>query len=283
MQIDRLEGPFGMVVSGADPRHLTDEDLKHLLLTLYRNRFVVIKTGGLSQDDYLAFARRVGEPIRINLSEADYPEIAKITNVGIDIAKEKKSAAHWHSDQSFKKEVSSVTMLYSVQAPDEGGDTLFCDLAGAYAALSETDRTRIDDLIVEHRHGVSIASRPGDHVPVPPRGWDQSTTVRHPLVRKHPVTGERTLYAITGTSQGIVGMNQEEARQLLQDLCDHAFQEPFLSQHHHEVHDLVLWDNPTTMHSASPIGAATGPHDTRLIHRISLRGYPSFFDTTEAR
>jgi taurine dioxygenase len=150
-----------------------------------------------------------------------------------------------------------------------------------FDALSESVKAAIEDLIVEHRHGVSVVARPGDHTPIPPRGWDPGHAVYHPLVRRHPITGTRTLYAISGTSQGIKGMAQAEAEELLEELCVHAFQDRFLTQHTHAAHDLVMWDNPTTMHSATPIAAATGPHDTRLIHRISLRGRPSVFASSD--
>ena len=144
--------------------------------------------------------------------------------------------------------------------------------AAAYQALDDATKQRIEGLVVEHRHGVSVAARPGDHVPVPPRGWDQSRTAYHPLVRRHPVTGTKTLYAPTGTSQGIRGMAPGPATALLQALCDHAFQDRFITQHAHRTHDLVMWDNPTVMHCATPLAVATMPEDTRLIHRISLRG-----------
>ena len=278
--IEPLNGSFGIQVRDIDPHDLSDDALKELLLALYGHRVCVLRTKGLTKETFLAFARRVGEPILLRIGDTEgYPEISSITNIEIDTAREKRGAAHWHSDQSFKEEVSSVTMLYSAQAPEIGGETQFCDMAAAYAALPESDRDRIDNLMVEHRHGISISARPGDHTPIPPKGWDQATSVYHPLVRSHPVTDEKTLYAISGTPQGIRGMDLAEAAQLLQDLCDHAFQDHFITRHKHSVHDLVMWDNPTTMHSATPIAAATGPNDTRLIHRISLLGYPSFFTT----
>lgn len=273
----RLEGRFGIEVKNVDVPNLSNDELKRLLLTLYENRFVVLRTGGLTRDELVTFSRRVGNPILLNRDASDHPEIARITNIGMDTARIRRGAAHWHTDQSFKEEVSSVTMLYSVQAPSSGGETLFCDMVAAYDALPDSTKERIDDLIVEHRHGVSVAARPGDHIPVPPKGWDQATTVYHPLVRRHPLTGQKTLYAIAGTSQGIQGMAYSEAKRLLKELADHAFQERFINKHAHAVHDLVMWDNPTTMHSATPIAAATGPHDTRIIHRISLRGTPSVF------
>ncbi|MCY4057896.1 MAG: TauD/TfdA family dioxygenase [Gammaproteobacteria bacterium] len=272
----RLSGNFGAEVPQAHVTSLTDAALKQILLCLYAERFVVLRTAGLTKRRFVEFARRVGDPIRLS-GDTDFPEIAHITNVGIDAKARRLGAAHWHTDQSFRNQASSITMLYSAKAPGQGGETEFCDMAGAYAALPEPTKRRIEDLTVIHRHGVSVAARPGDHVPIPPKGWDQSTTVTHPLVRRHPVTDQKTLYAITGTSQGIVGMEQGEAESLLNELCDHAFQERFVARHKSRVHDLILWDNPTTLHSATPIRAATGPKDTRLLHRISLRGTPSVF------
>ena len=275
-----LDENFGAEVPRVDVTSLTDAALKRILQCLYRQRFVVLRTAGLTKAQFVAFARRIGDPIRLS-GDPDFPEIANITNVGVDTKADRRGAAHWHTDQSFRNQVSSITMLYSVNVPVQGGETRFCDMAGAYAALPEPTKRRIEDLTVIHRHGVSVAARPGDHVPIPPKGWDQSTTVTHPLVRRHPITGQKTLYAITGTSQGIVGMDQAEAESFLNELCDHAFQDRFVAAHKYRVHDLILWDNPTTMHSATPTAAATGPEDTRLLHRISLRGTPSVFSRAE--
>ena len=276
LSIEPLDGNFGVEVRLVDVPRLADADLRHLLLCLYDQRFVVLRTCGLTKAQFVEFARRVGEPIRLS-GDPEYPEIARITNIDTDTKTRRLGAAHWHTDQSFRDEVSSVTTLYSVQAPKRGGETKFCNMAAAYSALPESTKRRIEDLVVIHRHGVSVVARPGDHVPIPPRRWDQSTTVTHPLVRRHPITGIKTLYAVTGTSQGIEGMEPSEAKTLLSELCDHAFADRFVARHAYRVDDLIMWDNPTTMHSATPMAAATGPDDTRLLHRISLRGNPSVF------
>lgn len=276
MKIERLPGPFGADVSEVDLASCSDDDLETILRSIYDERFAVIRTGGLHDEDFVRFGYRCGQPVRFD-ETADIPELFHVTNIDVDTAAYARGAAHWHTDLSFTPLKASFTMLYSVAAPKEGGETRFCNLAAAYDALPESTRAEIEDLVVEHRHGVSVSARPGDHTPIPPEGWDQSTTVSHPLVRRHPVSGRRTLYAITGTSQGIRGMDPASGAALLNELCDHAFQAPFLTSHRHRVHDLVIWDNPTTMHSATPIGAATGPGDTRILRRMSLHGKPSVF------
>ena len=286
MNINRLQ-PFGGEVTDVDLVTCSDDSLEEILMTLYDERFLAIRTGGLSDADFVRFAYRVGDPIRLR-ERAEPPEIFPVTNVDVDTAKVSKDslmvsaapinhAAHWHTDLSFTKIVASITMLYSVAAPKKGGATRFCNMAAAYDALPESMKSEIDELTVEHRHGVSVSARPDDHSPVPPEGWDQSVTVFHPLVRRHPITGRKTLYAITGTSQGIKDMDHASGVKLLNDLCEHTFQERFVSLHQHRPEDLVMWDNPTTMHKATPFHTATGPDDTRIIRRISLRGTPSIF------
>ena len=272
-----LPGPFGIEVQYCDPRTLTEETVRELLETLYSNRILVIKTNGLSKVEFSELASQMGEPIRLSSAE-NHGEIAQISNADVNTVYSKLGAAHWHTDQSFRRHVSSVTMLHSKKAPLQGGETRFCDMAAAYRALPESTKVEIADLYVEHRHGVSVSARPGDHKPIPPKGWDRDYTVYHPIVRRHPVTGESTLYGITGSSQGIRDMDSDRATELLNDLCRRAFQEEFMSSYKHEVGDILLWDNPTVMHAASPIAASTDESNTRLLWRISLRGYPAYFN-----
>lgn len=276
MRIDALKSNFGCVVSDIDIPTLDDENLREILTRLYSDRFLVLKTDGLGKSDYRDFARRIGEPIPLS-RDAAFPEIAHISNLETSTAKSRLGAAHWHTDQSFKQTVSSITMLYSVQAPETGGETKFCDMAAAYDALPDSTKHEIDELVVEHRHGISVSAPSGDHKPLPPPGWDKNYTAFHPLVRQHPETGQKTLYAVTGTAQGIRGMPNEEAIALLNSLTAHVLQPHFTARYQHQAHDVVMWDNPTVMHSATPIDQATSSRDSRLLWRISLRGSPSLF------
>ena len=274
--VEPADGSFGVVVSDLDPTNMSDAQLRQLLTLLYSQRFVVLKTSGLEKRDYVAFAKRIGTAIPLS-NDVLFPEIAEISNLKVNTRKKRLGAAHWHTDQSFRSAVSSVTMLHSLACPKLGGETKFCDMVSAYNALSQEMKIKIEDLVVVHRHGVSIVARPGDHVPIPPRGWDKTITAFHPLVRKHPVTKQKTLYAITGTSQGIIGMNPNEAKELLELLCEHTFTDSFVTSYKHEVRDIVMWDNPTTMHSATAIDEASCAADTRILLRISLKGAPPIY------
>ena len=88
--IERLPGNFGVEVKAVDIPNLADHTLKDLLQTLYENRVVVLRTSGLTRDEYVKFARRVGEPIYLRANPDEYPEISIITNVNKDTAKAKR-------------------------------------------------------------------------------------------------------------------------------------------------------------------------------------------------
>jgi len=271
-----LPGNFGVEIVDPDVATMSDDALRELLFALYTNRIAVLRTGDLTEAEYVDFARRIGDPLLLIPNKVEYPEIIPVDNLREDIQKTKHSAAHWHTDQSFTSPLASVTMLHSIAAPPSGGETHFCNMAGAYDALSESTRSEIDEMEVVHRRGVSIVARPEEHAPPVIKHWDYRT-VHHPLVRSHPITGRRTLYAISGSSQGIRGMPDAEAKRLQGTLCENRLAARFLSSHRHRVGDILMWDNPTTMHKASPIGQATGPDDARVLWRISMTGIPSVF------
>lgn len=276
MKIEPASGAFGARVTDLELADSSDAELRELLMAVYEHRFVAVPSTVLDDDAFVRFGYRVGDPVRFD-STAEHPELFHITNVGIDTADSARGAGHWHTDMSFTPHRPSLTILYSIAAPLVGGETRFCDLAAAYEALPATMQADIDDLTVIHRHGVAVTAGPDEHTPVAPEGWDESTTVRHPLIRRHPITGRKTLFAIKGTCQGIEGMNRDDGIKLLNELCAHAFQAQFVTNHRHRPKDLVIWDNPTTLHRATPIQAATGPDDTRIIRRLSLFGRPPVF------
>ena len=288
--VNPLPGSFGVEVTDIDVAsdEFSDEEFKKLLSVLYENRLVVIREQKLTKAEYLAFGKRCGSPIRHVINQermSDFPDILTITNTfqkgyaGTVENKPRNGAAQWHTDQSYDAAPATSTMLYSIEAPEVGGETLFCDLMSAYNALPEETQTEIDSLEVEHLWGRGIAARPGDISP-PTLSEEQLNNIPqivHPLVKKHPVTGRKTLYSIAGTSRGIIGMPVDEARKLLLGLGDHAFQDRYVTKHKYRKNDITLWDTTSTMHTATPVKELPRPEDVRVLYRISVRGIPLVF------
>ena len=282
MRVKQFDAPFGVEVLGIDVANdVTDQVMGQLTSLLYQHRLLVLRAQHLSPKEYLEFGRRWGRAHPHVLDHArmkGFPEILPIGNV-TERAREdavRNGAVQWHTDQSYEQEPASATMLYSIKAPHEGGETQLTDQVAAYNELNSDMKGKISDLMVLHQYG---AGRVGDdEYPASPiktqKQKDRLPVVRHPLVRRHPVTGHAALYGVSGTSFGIEGMDEVEGVALLSALKEHALEEQFIYRHKYSVGDIALWDTLSTMHSATPIHFASGETDSRLLYRISVKGLP---------
>jgi taurine dioxygenase len=281
MIVERLDGPFGVRVKGLDLSAGADAALiRRLAELLYRHRVVAIAGQSLTEDQYLAFGRQWGRPhphALVHKRMAGYPEMMIVGNTFKRAAND-TPAVFWHTDQSYEAEPAGCTMLYAVMAPEVGGETAFADMVAAYAALDEETQRQIEPLEAMHFYGAA-SGRDGENKAsalladqrraVPP--------VPHRLVRRHPVTGHKALYAVAGTPFSVKGMDDAAAAALLERLKRHALQPRFTSKYKYSVGDIAIWDTLSTLHSATPIKPATGPNDSRLLWRISCKGLPTGF------
>jgi len=278
-----LDGPFGQAVYGVDlAAGVSDDEFLTLSQALYRHRLLVLKQQNCDKDAYLRFGRQWGVPIQHVIDTArmpGYPDLLEVGNVTRrwrDYSR--NTAVFWHTDQSYEADVASATMLYAQKVPDVGGETRILDMKAAYDDLDEDARARIDELIAVHFYGAT-AGRDGEH-PTQQLTDAQAATVppvAHPLVRAHSITGERTLYAVSGTPRAIEGMPQEASDALLRSLKDHCVQDKYIYAHKYEVGDIGIWDTQMTMHSAVPMDDPDGPGTERLLWRISVRGTPGLY------
>jgi taurine dioxygenase len=170
--------------------------------------------------------------------------------------------------------------LYSIEAPETGGETLFADMFQAYDDLSDEMKSRIEGLKAIHFYGKGVAGREGEYGPSPldtQEERDEDTGAYHLLARPHPVTGRIALFSPAGSSRGIVGMDDGEAKELLNELAEHALQPKYTYKHKWSVGDLEAHDCSSTMHAATVISAATGPKDTRFLYRVCTKGKPGIY------
>ncbi len=283
-----LDAAFGAEIHGVElADDIADRDMRTLVEALHAHRVIVIRDQGLDKDRFLRFGRQWGDPIPHVLDHMrmeGYPELMTVGNTEERDrdAKIRNGAALWHTDQSYEKVPASATMLYSILAPREGGETQFCDMAGAYDSLDAPTRERIDSLEVAHKYG--RGRRIAGEVEVNPIINDDQDRrvppVHHPLVMRHPVTGRKALYAIGHGAYAVRNMASAEAGALLDSLKAHALREKHIYRHHYRRGDLVIWDTLQTMHAASPIAFATSPENARLLWRISVRGLPKILSRT---
>jgi len=281
--ITPLDAVLGAEIRGVDIGAGVGDSLMRMLTdALYAHRVIVIKGQRLDEEQYLRFGRQWGAPIPHVLDHMrmpGYPELMTVGNTEKrdEDPKIRNGAALWHTDQSYEKVPASATMLYSIIAPERGGETQYCDMATAYDNLDEVTKQRIDDVEVAHKYG--RGKRRAGEPPVNPIINDEQDRrvppVYHPLVMHHPITGRKALYALGHGAHAVKGMPDEEAQEFLDTLKDHAIQERHIYRHKYAVGDLVVWDTLQTMHAATPIDIATSRADSRLLWRISVRGRPA--------
>lgn len=153
----------------------------------------------------------------------------------------------WHSDSSYAVVPAKYSLLSARLIPSWGGRTEFADMRAAYDALDERTRAEVEDLICEHsllhsRGTVGLTEFTPEEV-------ENFKPVLQRLVRFHPSTGRKSLF-LSSHAGAIVGWTIPEARSFLRDLTEHATQREFVYSHQWRQHDLVMWDNRTTMHRA---------------------------------
>lgn len=151
----------------------------------------------------------------------------------------------WHSDSSFRVIPAKWSLLSARVVNPVGGNTEYADMRAAYDALDAGTKTLIDDLVCEHSLMYSRGLLGMHDYSEEERAMFKP--VRQRLVRRHPVTGRKSLY-LSSHAGAIVGMPMADARILLRDLTEHATQPQFVYAHRWHVGDFVMWDNQRTMH-----------------------------------
>jgi alpha-ketoglutarate-dependent 2,4-dichlorophenoxyacetate dioxygenase len=171
----------------------------------------------------------------------------------------------WHSDSSFKVVPAKYSLLRAVSVPSRGGNTEFAYMPAAYDALDDETKAEIEDLVCEHSQIFSRQQLGFFDLTDEERA--RFAPVRQRLVRRHPVTGRKSIY-LSSHAGSILGWPVPEARAFLRDLVEHATRRQFVYAHRWSVGDLVMWDNRQTMHRARPFPA----HEPRDMRRTTLMG-----------
>jgi alpha-ketoglutarate-dependent taurine dioxygenase len=276
LDFSALAPGFGAEARGVDLSQPLDERaFREIEQAFFRAQVLVLRAQRLGARQFLEFARRFGPPEPHVIDQFHHPEQADIlilsnrTRNGEPVGLA-DAGTYFHTDYSYLDVPARCTMLYSIEVPKKGGDTLFADQYAAYDDLPETMKRRIDGLIGLHHYGNrdDLDERSRTVASVLTEEQKQKVTwVRHPIVRRHPVTGRNALYAVSGTSFAIEGMPEREALALLDELKQHATREKYQLRLKYGVGDLVIWDNASLLHSAT----LTDRDDPRTLWRITIK------------
>jgi len=284
MQIDRLKGPFGVAVSDVDLATDTSDALVgELIGLLYEHQILAIRGQRLSDEAYVRFGYRWGKPLTFSVKDhrkEDHPEMIRITNRADTPSRYRDGALHWHSDSTHEEVPASVTMLYGIETPARGGETLLASTALAWDALSDDMKARIDGMTGLHCLGGS-PDLPGEKIPFMAEHTALHGIRKHPLAMRHSVTGRKAIFT-SGTAFGAEGLERDEGRALIDTLRRHITRPEFTTSYKIEAGDIFLWDNFQTLHSATEIEYSDEDGKRRLLYRISTKGVPDLCCQAEA-
>jgi taurine dioxygenase len=174
---------------------------------------------------------------------------------------------HFHTDQCHQERPAMASMLYSLEVPSRGGNTLFANAYMAYETLPEPMKQQLEGRKALNAYDYDNASmRRGTQL------RDGIPSCWHPIVRTHPATGRKALYVNRLMTVAIEGMAETEGNALLNALFDHQEQPQFVYEHVWRPHDVLLWDNRCTLHARTDFSAA----ERRLMRRLTILGEKPF-------
>jgi len=250
-------------------------DFREVWDAFFASQVLVFRNQRLTASRYLEFAERFGKPEPHVIDQFHHPEHADILILS-NVQKDGKptgladAGTYFHTDYSYLDVPARCTLLYSIQVPKQGGDTLFADQYAAYDDLSSSLKTQIQDLVALHHYGNRDDLDKSSRTVASVLSEEQENTmawVRHKVARRHPITGRTALYSVSGSSFRIEGMPDDEAVSLLDELKRHATQEKYQLRLKYGVGDVVVWDNASLLHSAT----LTAPADPRTLWRITIK------------
>ena len=271
--VEPTAGPFGAFVHGLDLRHpLEPATAASLRQAWLRHQVLVFPDQDLSFGDLEAVANKFG-PIGEDPYFRPVPGQAHVVALNRDADETSPLFADvWHSDWSFMPSPPAGTLLYGVEIPAIGGDTLYADQYAAYDSLSRPLQELIEGLMGIHsaRRGYSKQGQYGDRdvgrSMAIVSSDDAMSTQLHPLVRTHPETGRRALYCSLAYTIGIDGLEDDAANEILGELFAHVALDESIYRHRWLPGMVVLWDNRCLVH------AATGGYEghRRLLYRLTI-------------
>ena len=271
IEIIPLSDAIGAEIRNVDLREpLTYAAARTIEQAWYDHVIVLFRDQDISLEQQKAFGANYGEiAIRVRdgttRAEREMGEnvmlISNIRENGEQIGKLPDGEMMFHSDTPYVENPQKATLLYAIEVPTKGGETLFSNSYKVAETLPEDVKRRIAG-----RKALQIYDYNTDDVPTGNFDRSKHPHFEHPIFRKHPETGRTSLFVSELMTDGIIGLPEDESRQLLQILFGHQRKEEFVYAHAWRPGDMLMWDNRCSVHARNDF-----PGDQRrLLRRITL-------------
>jgi taurine dioxygenase len=270
--ITPLTGHTGAEVTGLDFTGPVDADTRTVLNKAFSEHHVlVMRDQHFEPDQFKEAVQLFGELHGHDKKERHvpgHPDIECISNEEIVNGRRIIPGETFHTDHSNHPRPPKATTLFAVALPSSGGDTQYVNMHDAYDDLPEATKQKVDGLKAVHVYQSKYSPRAlsglndDSRSQLPPPGV-------HPLVRTHPENGRKGLFLNPVRIESIIGMDDQDALKLIDDLMQHATQKKYEYRHKWHYGDWVMWDNRSVMHQANPDYDMS---ERRYLYRLMLKG-----------
>ena len=276
LNIRPLDDALGAEVSGLDlSQPLSDAEQDAIQRAFLDCHLLCFRSDPLSPHDFSALSRHFGDPQRQLIRKTRHGDIPEVSMLDSTYKRQEDKPADfrlnrkagWHTDDSYFEVPAKITLLQSIEIPDSGGHTLFCNTRTAYEDLTDEEKRRVDGLQAVHAYDTMRA--PARAAKRTKEEEAETPEVVHPLIRTHEDTGAKAFYFNPNRTDRIVGMARAESDALLDWVHETVTQDKYRYDHKWRVGDILIWDNRCLVHAVNvdfPVG------QTRLHQRILLKG-----------
>ena len=277
IDVKPIAGALGAEIDGLDlGQPLDDETFGAVRQAFLDHQVIFLRDQTFTPESQIAFARRFGALDIHRFAEGlpDHPEVLPVVKEASD--RSSNFGGMWHSDVTFYEEPVLGSVLYAIETPPYGGDTMFANMYLAYETLSDGMKGMLEGLTALHsasrsygRTGWTYRRYASGNQSLKLRsGVDAEKMVEHPVIRTHPETGRRSLFVNRSNTHCFNGWTEEESEPLLQYLYAHSERPEFTCRFRWQDKSVAFWDNRCVMHRA-----LNDYHGFRReMHRVTISG-----------
>jgi len=258
-------------IRGVDvSKGVTDSEFATIIEAWHRYQVILLRDQDLpTEEQQVEFAQRFGELAEVHTLEyqGNHPAVMYIGN----LKEEGKSEGalplgemEFHIDQCYQPRPAKGTMLYAIEIPSAGGETVFANGYMAYERLPSSVRSRIEGLRATHVYDYGGKGTDRKNMVSIEEGISRA----HPIGRTHPATGRKSLFVNKLMTHSIEGLDPDESETLLNVMFETISQPELSYVHEWRVGDLLLWDNRCTLHARRDFD----PAERRWLRRVTILG-----------